>query len=555
MNRKRATFALGAACALALLGFTAQPAFATDDCVAVNSSPGAWPEANSAKTCFSATQGALMRGALETIGADDTDAASRLKNALITPNETVGVTITDSWVPGGSVQVQYTTKSYDSATTVASKLAAAINSTNTGGAVYAYATGATVNIYSFTSSTSYSDLDGTNVTIDLQTISSDTTKATLIGQPRTNITWYEFANHSDYTPGTVSGGPIISSPGLTTGDFGVSVTSSTSSTRESMIFESDGSTSNPGIKHTTAHETGHQYDYLLGATVLPSNDASPAGTPDPGKTLSITVTDSGVTGSPVTVSYEIQSTDTTLADVADGFATAINANSALQSAGITALAWDGQVTLTSTTGNGTTYTRNWDSGSTTTLSSGTFTRGSEAAAFQKALKIDREGMNSSRPCGFEISDPDLPMEPSVQHDGLFAGMVDKNGSFICSGTYGTESPPNGYSGSNLSIALQAWPRAYRNEDSAELFAEEFSMAVGFRDTLDDNGNEQNGSNFAFYGTPYICTMRVVESLVRDGKLPDDLQYFGYEEFHGTTNEYTFHKCDGTSEEREVSIGS
>jgi hypothetical protein len=93
----------------------------------------------------------------------------------------------------------------------------------------------------------------------------------------------------------------------------------------------------------------------------------------------------------------------------------------------------------------------------------------------------------------------------------------------------------------------------------ELFAEEISVVVGFRDTLSDDGSEIDGSDhFISGGSPlssFTCTYFVAMSLVENGSYPSYLGSYSYVEHHGTTNKATLHKCDGSSEDITIPIGS
>lgn len=82
-----------------------------------------------------------------------------------------------------------------------------------------------------------------------------------------------------------------------------------------------------------------------------------------GNILTITVTDPGLPGGEVGINYTVQSGDS-LASIATGLKNAINANSSLQSLGVTATSSATVITLSSTSSNVTTYFASKSSGST-----------------------------------------------------------------------------------------------------------------------------------------------------------------------------------------------
>lgn len=77
---------------------------------------------------------------------------------------------------------------------------------------------------------------------------------------------------------------------------------------------------------------------LAGAATSISETVTVGGTVHTGDVLNVVFTSSALTGSPITVTYTVKSTDTTLALAAAGLAAAINANAVLAAAGFTAIA-------------------------------------------------------------------------------------------------------------------------------------------------------------------------------------------------------------------------
>ncbi len=183
---------------------------------------------------------------------------------------------------------------------------------------------------------------------------------------------------------------------------------------------------------------------------------------------------------------------------------------------------------------------------------------SATATFQAALTRDVVGMNSRNACTIEISDPATPDDPPTPYAGLFTNALDSRGRYIC-GAPGDAGRTPIYNGdNNVEIAQQAWPRLYpgnlRTEDQdAELFAEEAAVALGFPDTVDNNGNQVNGSSHGLEGFAFICTQEVVRTLVQDGA--PTITGIGYVEPIGSGPNGIVHKCDGTTEVVRIFSGS
>lgn len=558
MNLRRATFALGAACALALFGLTAQPAFATDDCVPVNSSPVLWPPANTVKTCLGATNGSLVRETLEYLGNNGSDAASRLQENHIPGNETVGIQFTDPALNSGSpVTVQYTTNEADSSVTIASKLAANINASSVSAIGSAYSYGNVLYFTSSTGNTSYSDVDGTVVSVTLGTVSGQET-ATITGAPRSNQTWYLFDDHGDFST-TLTGGPTLSLGSIPASAFGkTEYAGGPPAIRESSVFKNNSTDSNNVIQHTTAHETGHMLDYLYAGTgsVAQSNDATLSGTPTPGDIYTITVTDSALPGGSVAVNYTTQSGDTA-GSLNLSLQAAVNADSDLSTAGITAFydANTGQLVLTSTTQNSTTFNRSKSSGATANFASGQIIKFSDSAVFKRALEIDFEKLALRQPCAYNATDGygvfgDPPERTSgiwasaEWYDqtiplstgglgGVFSGAQDWQGNDVCNDR-SLNSPYSGdpvdvvTGGGNPANAAYKWFSG-SNLTANEIFAEAYSDVSGFPDTIDNSSSSVPGSDTAFGVGAFGCARLYVYILTQYGRLPsaDELHWVAY----------------------------
>lgn len=560
MNLRRATFALGAACALALLGLTAQPAFATDDCVPVNASPSVWPPANAVKTCLGATNGVLVRDTLEYLGANSTDSASRLQENHIPGNETVGIVFTDPALNSGSpVTVQYTTNEADSSVTIASKLATNINASSVSAIGFASSFGTVLYFMSSTGNTSYADIDGTAVSVTLGTTSGYET-ATITGVPRSNQTWYLFDAHGDFST-TLTGGPVLSDS-ITAGAFGMTLyAGGPPAIRESSIFKNNSTDSNNVIQHVTAHETGHMLDYLYAGTgsVAQSNDATLSGTPTPGDIYTITVTDSALPGGSVSVNYTAQSGDTA-GTLNLALQAAVNSDSDLSTAGISAFynvqTNPPQLVLTSTTQNSTTFNRSKSSGATANFASGQIFKFSDSSVFKRALEIDLEKMALVQPCAYNATDgygvvgdpPERssgiwasadPYDQTIPLStgglgGMFSGAQNSQGGDVCDDR-NLKSPYSGdpvnviTGGGTTSNAAYKWFGDPLNLTPNEIFAEAYSYVSGFPDTIDNSQSSVPGSDTAFDVGGFTCARLYVYTLTTYGRLPtgDELRSYGY----------------------------
>jgi len=97
--------------------------------------------------------------------------------------------------------------------------------------------------------------------------------------------------------------------------------------------------------------------------------ATVAGTPTTGDVVTLTVHDAGLGGGTEAVSYTV-AVGNTLADIATGLASAVNADTSLQAIGVSATASGAVVTMKSTSVNVSTYTESTSGGATETISLG-----------------------------------------------------------------------------------------------------------------------------------------------------------------------------------------
>ncbi|HEY9714372.1 MAG TPA: hypothetical protein V6C72_12955, partial [Chroococcales cyanobacterium] len=105
-------------------------------------------------------------------------------------------------------------------------------------------------------------------------------------------------------------------------------------------------------------------------TYTGTNTATISGTATSGNTLTLTVHDSGLSGGQKSVSYVVMSGDS-LSDIATGLAAAVNADTDLQSIGVSASSAAAVVTLNSISINVTSYTESTSGGATETITLGT----------------------------------------------------------------------------------------------------------------------------------------------------------------------------------------
>src|SRR5262249_9034797 len=102
------------------------------------------------------------------------------------------------------------------------------------------------------------------------------------------------------------------------------------------------------------------------------------GTKTTNDVLTLTIYDAGLSGGSQATSYTVQSGDS-LSNIASGIASAINGNSNLQTAGITATPSGVLVTITSNSPNLTDYRQTYSSGATEILTLGIPQNGTQTA--------------------------------------------------------------------------------------------------------------------------------------------------------------------------------
>jgi len=123
-----------------------------------------------------------------------------------------------------------------------------------------------------------------------------------------------------------------------------------------VIFQQNGKlVNNAFIANTTAHELGHWGDAIVGSALNRQQKVTLGGTKTTGDTITLTITNGNIAGSPVSLPVTSVAADT-LITIASKFASAVNANGALTAAGLTATSSGETFTISYTgAGSGPTY--------------------------------------------------------------------------------------------------------------------------------------------------------------------------------------------------------
>ncbi|MDR3612906.1 MAG: hypothetical protein P4L53_05015 [Candidatus Obscuribacterales bacterium] len=556
---KRSFTCLGAALCLTFLSPVIQKASAQS--ISCNSIDGTtstqWPNGVTANACGATTSAAEMQWLLQQIDATQTDVAIRLEGVQVGAG-TVSVQITDSSIPGGTETVSYAAKASDSVATIINNLSKAVsNDSNLSAAsIYASGYGKNLNIYSYSgNTTTYSaNIGTTGLTYTLASSGGSNESLSLDGT-RGGFPFFAWANITDYKSlPHPSGGPSeYGTPGAA--DLGLTVNDLTNGVSWGSIFDtaSDGSTSDV-MFHVTAHELGHQVDLLYAKQgVVVSQNGQLGGTPSAGDTITITVTDPAISGSPISVVYTVTGTDT-LSTITSGLVNLVNSTATLTAVGINAGVNKQslyQVNLTSPTGSGTTFTSSV-AGTGGNSPTETFDIGaanhfvSSSGAFKIAYDLDVAFVNLAHPCSVPFTSH---ADPTVSGygAGIFTGVIDVTGAYICTGT-NNDTLSGTYTGltDNMAILQKAFPLS-KTEHNFEIFAEMFAADLGFADTTYSYTTQLNrptGSDSIFSRT-FACTADYVAQLVYGGA-PTNSSEAGNTNFYDDgSDHYTKYLCDGS----------
>lgn len=321
-------------------------------------------------------------GSTETISLNVTD--NFVENAQIggtkTTSDVLTIKFIDPALSGGSKSISYTVQAGDTLTTIATGIKTAINadsalstagitSTSAGTVVTIRSTSANATTYSQSVSV------GATETITLS-VNQNANMIVAIGGTKTTSDVITLAVYDAQLPSgvktktyTVQAGDNLAAiaTGVTTAINGDSdlqaagITATSSGTIITIQSNSINPTTYRGSCNTNGTET-----VSMG---LPPNGVQTAtigGTKTTSDVLTITVYDPGLSGGSKAINYTVLGGDT-LTTIATGIASAINADSALSTQGITATSSSTVVNIKSTSVNATTYTKSLSGGATETI--------------------------------------------------------------------------------------------------------------------------------------------------------------------------------------------
>jgi hypothetical protein len=217
--------------------------------------------------------------------------------------------------------------------------------------------------------------------------------------------------------------PLPDDSGVTANDAGTGAPIFTA------IFQKNGnSIVNAFIANATAHELGHWLDALSGAALSKQEKITLNGTVTVGHTVTITIDNGNIPGSPVSLPVTSIAGDT-LTTLATKFAAAVNANAALASAGITATS-SGVSFTTTYTGGGSgpvySYSISGAGGITEQVWLDTGTKASASPLFAHSLHGNPANTNGDIFAFNQLSNC------NVSNSGVFNQRQDSVKKYICS---------------------------------------------------------------------------------------------------------------------------
>lgn len=321
-------------------------------------------------------------GATETISLNVTD--NFVENALIggtkTTSDVLTIKFIDPALAGGSKSISYTVQAGDTLTTIATGIKNAVNADSalsTAG-ITSTSAGTVITIRSTSpNATTYSQSvsAGATETITLS-VNQNANMIVAIGGTKTTSDVITLAVYDAQLPSgvktktyTVQAGDNLAAiaTGVTTAINGDSdlqaagITATSSGTIITIQSNSINPTTYRGSINTNGTET-----VSMG---LPPNGVQTAtigGTKTTSDVLTVTVYDAGLSGGSKAINHTVLGGDT-LTTIASGIASAINADSALTTQGITATSSSTVVNLKSTSVNATTYSKSLSGGATETI--------------------------------------------------------------------------------------------------------------------------------------------------------------------------------------------
>lgn len=298
----------------------------------------------------------------------------------VTAGNILTITVSDTGLTGGQKAVSYTVLVGDTLSTIANGLAAALTADSSlqGIGVNASANGPVISIKSASP----------NLTTYAQSVSGGSSETISLGVTRNFV-------ESATIGGTKTTGNTLTinviDPALTGGQKAITYTVlaadtlTTIATGLKTAIDADSSLSALGVSATSAgttitiksnstNATTYSQSTSSGATetiTLAINQNVPqtaavGGSKTTGDIITLTVYDAALTGGLQAVTYTVLSTDT-LASIASGIATAVNANTNLQAIGLSASSSGQVVTLLSNSLNPTTYRATTSTSATETV--------------------------------------------------------------------------------------------------------------------------------------------------------------------------------------------
>ncbi|HEY9754985.1 MAG TPA: RHS repeat-associated core domain-containing protein [Oculatellaceae cyanobacterium] len=324
-------------------------------------------------------------------------------NAIVGGTKTTGdvltIKVVDPSLSGGSTSVSYTVASSDTLSSIASGLKSAINGNSSLAALGVGSTsfGPVVNITS----------SSTTVTNYLTSLSSGATESlSLVVNQNQNMTAVLSGTVTSgdvltlrfYDAGLTGGTETVSHTVLSTdtltsiatalttsinGDSNLAAIGATAASAGSVITLSSDSI-NPTTYRQSISSAGTEIINVF-AAINSTQTAVIGGSSTAGDVLTIVVYDPSLSGGKETVSYTVQSTDT-LPSIAASLASAINADSHLNTIGVSATSVSTVVNLSSASMNNTGYVQSTSSGATETLTLNN-TTGVQQAAFNNVNEL------------------------------------------------------------------------------------------------------------------------------------------------------------------------
>jgi RHS repeat-associated protein len=305
-----------------------------------------------------------------------------------TTGDVLTLTVKDSALSGGQESVTYSVQSTDTLSSIATGLATAVNlDTNLQAiGVAAHATSTTINIRSASINvTSYATSlsGGATETMTFGIYANGIQNASISGTKTTGNTLTIIVHDPALSGGQKSETyTVLSSDTLTTIATGIKTTINSDSSLSAIGVTATSAGTVVSIASTSTNATWYSQSTSSGATEVitltanqnPTQFALIGGTKTTGDVLTLTIYDAALSGGSVAVTYSVLSTDT-LATIATGLASAINANSSLTGIGISASSSSTVVSINSNSANVTSYRQTVSAAATETISLTTSTPG------------------------------------------------------------------------------------------------------------------------------------------------------------------------------------